>query len=202
MIVGERPLSARMWLSGQQCPYWWRWFKLGLIWMLFALPLLGASEFLGVTYETEPSAGTRTLYLLSAFASAWFFVLSMGLVGWLFPRTFLSLAAIAIGKDEAFRANGQKNVTKADCSALALGILLATAPFLLASTTIAAWFAAPSAANNSLRLAFGYALTSLASYMLDFLAMVVFASLLSLFYRARVVEHRPLDLLSPQSAVK
>lgn len=137
----------------------------------------------------------------STIATAWIYVLTMGLLGWLFPRLALSLVAVAIGDGQSFWAARRQIVTKSDCSIIALGMLVATAPFLLVSTIIYEWFDNTGITADLPNVSIGYILTKTMSALLDFLAMLVFASLLSLFYRARVVERRPPDESPTQAAV-
>jgi hypothetical protein len=183
LIDGAHPRSARLWLSGEECPYWWRWFCLGVVMCLLALLFAGVLAVIFVPDFFSDHAAKSSDVAFDRISSG-SFVLAMALVGWLFPRTFLSLAAVAIGEKQSFSVEAQRIVTKTDCTLLTLGILMTAAPFLLASIGISAWLPERSLA----RMAPGYVLGRSFSCLLDFLAMIVFASLLSLFYRAPVVE--------------
>jgi hypothetical protein len=200
LIKGKPPEGAQPWLQRGEWWFLWRWSWLGLVFVLLGVLVMlvgGCISFLVMGPEpilsllnTNNPAVSPALVI-----GIWtcMYVLAMGFTGWLFPRTFLSLAAIAVGEGQQYRAVAKQMITRSDCFALALAILATTAPLPLFGygVTLMMDWATPAALLPE----------SIVSDVLvatfNFMAIFVFATMLSLFYREHVVFEAAVDQPPP-----
>jgi hypothetical protein len=192
LINDNLPESAQPWLQRGEWRFLWRWSWLGLVYVplaVLALLVGGCVAFFVMGPESilrmlDPDRPAVSPTLFAGILSCTL-VLAIGSTGWFFPRTFLSLAAIAVGEGQEYRAVAKQIITRSDCSALA--ILATTAPFLLVGSGVSLMmeWATPDALLPELSAL--YIVDTLLGFISCFMATIVLATMLSLFYREHVV---------------
>jgi hypothetical protein len=185
LIKDNPPESAQFWLRRGEWRFLWRWSCLGLVYVLLGVLALLVSGWIAVFIMGTESI-PRMLNTIGP-VQDWIFVLAMGFTVWFFPRTFLSLAAIAVGEGQEYRAVAKQMIARSDCSALALAILATTAPFVLIGIGLSLMIepATPDALLPELSAL--YIAVGVLHFISYFMATIVFATMLSLFSREHVV---------------
>jgi hypothetical protein len=194
LIKDDPPESAQPWLQRSEWQFLWRWIWLGLMFVLLgvlallvggciAVFVMGPESILGMLDPNSPAISL----ILFAGILFWIFLLAMGLTGWFFPRTFVSLAAVAVGEGQEYRALAKQIITRSDCSALALAILATTAPFLLFGIGLSLMMELAALGTLLPELSTLYIAVAVLDHIFHFMAIIVFATMLSLFYREHVV---------------
>ncbi len=189
LINQAEPSMAGIWLRGHEWWFLWRWTWLGATTCLFFLLVL-AVLVVGLITQTpievleNPDPSTSMPVLQLVMGLAWILVVGTGLTGWLFPRTFLSLAAIAVGEGREYQQGSKTTISASDCSKLTLAILATTAPLLLVSLYLIG-LTSHWDVESMAPLSFAYIIGTVLVEISNMLAFIVFATMLSLFYRFR-----------------
>ncbi len=185
LILGSEPAPARLFLWGAEWRYFGRWLWLGLVTYglgLFIIFLF--SSYLELTGEVE-AADAATTWAASPTGLSWSAVLGAVVVSGLMPMTCISLAAIAVRthrslSDSPACSRSKRFGTRA---MLSVGLFSTIAPFLIAEPLLVATIDLGS--NADAGTSFSNALLVWCLHWLwPQLAVVVFATFLSLCYRS------------------
>ncbi len=191
LVAGVPAETGRFLLSKHEWQFVWRWCWLSGIYLAVTLLMMAACliTLVIIAPDAIEHFGTGMEGDKSGWLLVWVLIIAIGLVGWMYPRSFLALPAIALDEAHDYWRNSVHFVTAEEWSALRLGILATSAPFVFLSA-LPMTFPLETPTAFTPTLSFAYLAVLVVSYISSFLGMIVFATMLSLAYRIFIVDRR------------
>ena len=186
LIKDEQPARQHSWLDERYWSFLWTWVWLGAAAVMFMIGVAvtvwiamvavnnawADSQGLNLTWDNNTVA---TLVVSAALGTL--------LVSWLLPKTFLSLAAIAVGESDEYRQALSKSIDSKERLRLVTAIVATTVPLVVIGFGIPTLLEPNEGAAPLTPL---YIVATIVAELANFFAIIVFASMLSLYYRHRI----------------